>query len=142
MVGDKEPEACSRWASDDSGWCSQHYTALMEKEKQKARDAERKLQLHERIVEYLAKQGQKPHTCEKGLCPFSHSSPTHVCDPECPWHPEALAKAEARRAALAAADRMMAAGGGVEPPTDRVTTGSSTTELPRKGRPFRLSEPA
>lgn len=141
VVGDREPTPCSRWAADDSGWCSQHYTALMEKTKAEARESERKLQLEKRLAAYFAERGEVPHTCEPGMCPFSHRSPTHVCSPECSWSPEALAKGAERQAAIAAADKMMAAGGGLEPPTSRVTADRSTAELPRKGRPHRIAMP-
>ncbi len=37
-------------------------------------------------------------------------------------------------------DTGMAAGAGLEPTTSRLTADRSTTELPRKGRPHRLTE--
>lgn len=53
IVGDKEPEPCSRWAADAEGYCSQHFIALREKDIRKARDAEKQLQLHQRIDAYI-----------------------------------------------------------------------------------------
>lgn len=139
VVGDREPEPCSRWATDETGWCSQHYVALMDKERAKAREAERKLQLDAAIDTYLREQGQEPHVCEPGNCPFSHRAKSHVCDPECSYHPEAIARGEERRRRAAEAEKMMAGGAGLEPAITRVTTEGPTTERPAKG-PYRLPE--
>lgn len=53
VVGKHEPEPCSRWAVDDKGWCGQHYTALVEGERQAARIAIERASLDARISEYM-----------------------------------------------------------------------------------------
>ena len=69
VVGDREPEPCSRWAADEDGWCAQHWTALHEKQKQKAREAERKLQLDQRIAAYIEWTREHPSVWDSPNAP-------------------------------------------------------------------------
>lgn len=53
MVGDREPSPCTRWAFDAGGYCGQHYVSMKDTELKKAREAQRQLQLQQRIDEYI-----------------------------------------------------------------------------------------
>lgn len=65
--GSSEPGECSNWAVSDDGWCGQHFNALAEKELERARRAERKLQWDKAADEFIAKASDPNWEWWKGL---------------------------------------------------------------------------
>ncbi len=69
MLADKkEPRQCTNWAVDEKGYCGQHYAIEIEKTLKTTREAARKAEMIEKIDAYLARTGQKPHSCEESRC--------------------------------------------------------------------------
>ena len=104
---------------DSDGYCFQHFASRTEAARKATREAERKAEMNARIDAYLAWVAEHPsvHDTIDGHRPATQAESTR---------------------GLAGIPKV-AAGAGLEPATSRVTTGRSTTELPRKG-PHRLTE--
>jgi hypothetical protein len=64
MVGDREPEQCSRFAFDERGWCGQHYASSVERIKKAERIAIAKASLDQRINQYIAWRSTHPSIWE------------------------------------------------------------------------------
>lgn len=120
VVGDKEPEPCSRWSVGEEGWCWQHYTSETDRVKREARIAIEKADLTRRIDEYIAEVAERPSLYDSPFAPKPGRD-----------YSDGIPSVE------------LAAGAGVEPATSRVTADRSTAELPRKRKgPHRLTSPA
>lgn len=119
--GKPDPHECTRWAVAEAGWCGQHYAGETERILSEARAAKHRADVTARIDAYITIQA---------ACPSLHECPHDGLHPKVLLTPQA----DSTRGLVAYA---LAAGGGIEPPTRRVTTGRSTSELPRKG-PHRI----
>ena len=104
---------------DADGYCFQHFVANTERVKREEREAIVRAEREAAIVTYLAWVAEHPsiHDTMDGRRMVTQQQSTRGL---AGITPESLAEA-------------LAAGGGLEPPTSRVTTDRSTTELPRKG---------
>lgn len=112
--GKPEPHQCSRWATDDSGWCGQHYASETEAIVKGERAAAARAELQLRISAYLQKVRDDPWFWVERLTPSVESTRGLP-----PWE--------------------LAGGAGLEPAITRVTTGGPTTERPAKP-PHRITE--
>lgn len=112
VVGDREPTPCTRWAVSEEGWCWQHYASEKERIIREAAQAERKLQLMQKIDAYLEKIARMPSV----------------------WDGVRMATAEESTVGLAG----VAPGLGVEP-SRMVLETAPPPRLPGR-KPFRITE--
>ena len=75
MVDKKpEPEQCSRWAADDTGWCGQHYVSEYDRVRHEERAAREREELNARIDAHIAMVQENPWFWLDLLTPSAEST--------------------------------------------------------------------